>query len=121
MLALFFGKTVNQSSKKSFRFYKEEQMKIGEIAPDFSLKDLNGDSWTLHEHLGKTVVLLFYPGDNTPVCTAQLCIFASLRLCVKSLPLFHSILFWRDAYESCLTTSKISSSFGRKMLNDWTL
>ena len=73
MLALFFGKTVNQSSKKSFRFYKEEQMKIGEIAPDFSLKDLNGDSWTLHEHLGKTVVLLFYPGDNTPVCTAQLC------------------------------------------------
>ena len=33
----------------------------------------HGDRWTLHEHLGKTVVLLFYPGDNTPVCTAQLC------------------------------------------------
>ena len=48
-------------------------MKPGEKAPDFTLKDLNGESWSLHEHAGKTVVLLFYPGDNTPVCTAQLC------------------------------------------------
>ena len=48
-------------------------MKIGDKAPDFTLKDLDGDKWSLHEHKGKTVVLLFYPGDNTPVCTAQLC------------------------------------------------
>ena len=48
-------------------------MKIGEKAPDFTLKDLNGESWSLHDQAGKTVVLLFYPGDNTPVCTAQLC------------------------------------------------
>lgn len=48
-------------------------MKIGEKAPDFTLKDLNGNDWRLSDHLGKTVVLLFYPGDNTPVCTAQLC------------------------------------------------
>jgi peroxiredoxin Q/BCP len=48
-------------------------MKTGEKAPDFTLKDLNGDDWRLAEHAGKTVVLLFYPGDNTPVCTAQLC------------------------------------------------
>lgn len=48
-------------------------MNIGDTAPDFTLKDLNGESWSLHEHQGKTVVLLFYPGDNTPVCTAQLC------------------------------------------------
>ena len=48
-------------------------MKIGEKAPDFTLTDLNGESWRLHDHTGKTVVLLFYPGDNTPVCTAQLC------------------------------------------------
>ena len=48
-------------------------MKIGDKAPDFTLKDLNGDMWNLHEHKGKTVVLLFYPGDNTPVCTKQLC------------------------------------------------
>lgn len=48
-------------------------MKTGEKAPDFTLKDLNGNDWRLADHAGKTVVLLFYPGDNTPVCTAQLC------------------------------------------------
>ena len=48
-------------------------MKIGDKAPDFTLKDLDGEKWSLHKHKGKTVVLLFYPGDNTPVCTAQLC------------------------------------------------
>ena len=41
--------------------------------PDFSLKDGDGNDWTLSDHRGKTVVLLFYPGDNTPVCTKQLC------------------------------------------------
>ena len=48
-------------------------MKIGEKAPNFVLKDLDGKDWNLSEQLGKTVVLLFYPGDNTPVCTAQMC------------------------------------------------
>ena len=48
-------------------------MKTGEKAPDFTLKDLDGKDWRLADHAGKTVVLLFYPGDNTPVCTAQLC------------------------------------------------
>lgn len=48
-------------------------MKVGETAPDFTLKDGNGNDWSLAEHRGGVVVLLFYPGDNTPVCTAQLC------------------------------------------------
>ncbi len=48
-------------------------MKIGENAPDFTLKDGDGNDWKLSEHKGKTVVLLFYPGDDTPVCTKQLC------------------------------------------------
>jgi peroxiredoxin len=48
-------------------------MNKGEKAPDFTLKDGDGNEWTLTDHRGKTVVLLFYPGDNTPVCTAQLC------------------------------------------------
>jgi peroxiredoxin len=46
---------------------------MNEIAPDFTLKDGDGNDWTLSDHRGKAVVLLFYPGDNTPVCTAQLC------------------------------------------------
>ena len=43
------------------------------MAPDFTLKGGDGNDWTLSDHRGRTVVLLFYPGDNTPVCTAQLC------------------------------------------------
>jgi len=45
----------------------------GSNAPDFTLKDGEGHDWSLSAHRGTTVVLLFYPGDNTPVCTAQLC------------------------------------------------
>ncbi len=48
-------------------------MNIGDTAPDFTLKDGDGNNWTLSEHRGRVVVLMFYPGDNTPVCTAQLC------------------------------------------------
>lgn len=48
-------------------------MKNGDIAPEFTLKDGNGNDWSLADHRGRTVVLLFYPGDNTPVCTRQLC------------------------------------------------
>jgi peroxiredoxin Q/BCP len=48
-------------------------VEIGENAPDFTLKDGDGNNWKLSEHRGKTVVLLFYPGDNTPVCTKQMC------------------------------------------------
>jgi peroxiredoxin Q/BCP len=48
-------------------------MNINEPAPDFSLPDGNGQQWRLSDHRGKVVVLLFYPGDETPVCTKQLC------------------------------------------------
>jgi thioredoxin-dependent peroxiredoxin len=42
-------------------------------APDFTLKDGNGKDWRLSDHRGKVVVLLFYPGDETPICTRQMC------------------------------------------------
>ena len=48
-------------------------MNINEPAPDFSLPDGNGEPWRLSDHRGKVVVLLFYPGDETPVCTKQMC------------------------------------------------
>ena len=48
-------------------------MKIGETAPDFALKSGDGKDWSLAEQRVKIVVLLFYPGDNTPVCTKQMC------------------------------------------------
>ena len=48
-------------------------MNTGDTAPEFTLEDGDGKDWTLSDQRGKTVVLLFYPGDNTPVCTMQLC------------------------------------------------
>jgi peroxiredoxin Q/BCP len=46
--------------------------KVGEQAPDFELLGTDGP-FKLSEHRGERVVLLFYPGDNTPVCKAQFC------------------------------------------------
>ena len=48
-------------------------MNIGDIAPEFTLKDGRGSDWTLSDHSGKVVVLMFYPGDDTPVCTKEMC------------------------------------------------
>jgi peroxiredoxin Q/BCP len=48
-------------------------LSVNEPAPDFTLKDGNGDDWRLSAQRGKVVVLLFYPGDETPVCTRQMC------------------------------------------------
>src|SRR4026208_67869 len=50
-----------------------EKAAVNKPAPDFTLKDGNGDEWRLSDHRGKVVVLLFYPGDETPVCTRQMC------------------------------------------------
>ncbi len=47
---------------------------IGQQAPDFTAPLSDGSSLTLSALRGdKRVVLVFYPGDNTPVCTSQLC------------------------------------------------
>ena len=47
----------------------------GAPAPDFSLPDDRGRTVTLSALRGKAVVLVFYPGDDTPGCTKQLCEF----------------------------------------------
>jgi peroxiredoxin Q/BCP len=49
------------------------KLNLNQPAPDFALKDGNGDDWRLTDQRGKVVVLLFYPGDETPVCTRQMC------------------------------------------------
>ncbi len=51
-------------------------LEVGMKAPDFSLKDQNGDTVSLSDFLGKRVVLYFYPRDNTPGCSRQACAFA---------------------------------------------
>jgi len=52
-------------------------VRVGDPAPDFRLPGTDGTSaghrdYTLSEYAGQPVVLVFYPGDNTPVCTRQL-------------------------------------------------
>ena len=48
---------------------------VGDRAPDFELDGTDGP-FRLADHRGERVVLLFYPGDNTPVCTKQFCSYA---------------------------------------------
>jgi peroxiredoxin Q/BCP len=49
--------------------------KLGDIAPDFELAGTDGP-FKLSDHRGERIVLLFYPGDFTPVCTKQFCSYA---------------------------------------------
>jgi peroxiredoxin Q/BCP len=48
---------------------------VGTPAPDFSIPDPDGSRVTLSSFRGKNVVLVFYPADDTSVCTKQLCEF----------------------------------------------
>ena len=49
-------------------------LKIGDIAPSFSLSDQDGKDINLSDYAGVSrVLLVFYPGDLTPGCTMQLC------------------------------------------------
>jgi thioredoxin-dependent peroxiredoxin len=52
---------------------KQDSPQVGAPAPDFTLKDGSGSEWRLSNNRGKVVVLLFYPGDETPICTRQMC------------------------------------------------
>ena len=51
----------------------ETGITIGDLAPDFSLPDVERKNWRLSDHRGKVVALVFYPKDETPVCTKQMC------------------------------------------------
>lgn len=46
---------------------------VGKKAPAFSGRDQNGNKVSLADFKGKTVILYFYPQDNTPTCTTQAC------------------------------------------------
>ncbi|MBU7582524.1 MAG: peroxiredoxin [Nostoc sp. TH1S01] len=48
---------------------------VGTDAPAFTVKDTNGNTVSLSDFAGKTVVLYFYPKDDTPGCTKQACSF----------------------------------------------
>lgn len=51
-----------------------ENISVGSYAPDFTLQDALGNSYTLSSYRGKNpVVIYFYPKANTPGCTKQAC------------------------------------------------
>lgn len=52
---------------------KSTGSQVGNVAHDFELRDSNGHTWRLSDHKGKVVALVFYPKDETPVCTKQMC------------------------------------------------
>jgi len=53
-------------------------LKEGDKAPAFTLKNAEGESISLSDFAGKTVVVYFYPRDNTPGCTKEACEFRDL-------------------------------------------
>jgi len=50
------------------------ELKVGDAAPDFTVKDDQGNDWKASEHYGKNIVVVyFYPADTTGGCTKQAC------------------------------------------------
>jgi thioredoxin-dependent peroxiredoxin len=58
-----------------FSWLFSDPLTVGSKAPDFQAPDDQGHVVSLKSLAGKNVVLVFYPGDNTTVCRAQLCEF----------------------------------------------
>ena len=53
-------------------------LKDGDKAPDFTLENAEGEKVSLGDFQGKTVVVYFYPKDNTPGCTKEACGFRDI-------------------------------------------
>ena len=47
-------------------WFFSDPLPVGSQAPDFTLADETGKQWMLSKLRGKNVLLVFYPGDNTP-------------------------------------------------------
>ncbi|MCC7300069.1 MAG: peroxiredoxin [Verrucomicrobia bacterium] len=60
-------------------------VKVGKPAPAFTLNGSDGKEHSLADYLGKTVVLYFYPKDDTPGCTKEACGFRDLQPKLKKL------------------------------------
>ena len=50
-------------------------LSVGDTAPSFTVSDTNGSPVSLSNFAGKTVVIYFYPKDDTPGCTKEACSF----------------------------------------------
>ena len=79
LLEFSFDLWYNIFRQRRLQYHKKGEIKmlnIGDRAPEFTLKDKNGNDVRLSDFIGKKIVLYFYPKDNTPGCTRQACAFA---------------------------------------------
>ena len=58
-----------------FSWLFSDPLRVGDVAPDFALPDQDGYTVSLSSLAGKNVVMVFYPADETTICTKQLCEF----------------------------------------------
>jgi peroxiredoxin len=52
---------------------------VGEPAPDFTLRDQDGEDVSLSDYKGRKVILVFYPADFSPICGDQLSIYQEVK------------------------------------------
>jgi len=52
-----------------------KKIEIGDKVPSFTLKDQNGNSFTVNSSIGKPMVIYFYPKNSTPGCIKEACKF----------------------------------------------
>jgi peroxiredoxin Q/BCP len=52
-----------------------KKIEVGDKVPTFNLKDQNGKLFTVNDKMGKSMVIYFYPKDDTPGCTKEACKF----------------------------------------------
>jgi len=54
-------------------------IEVGQQAPDFSLRNQDGEKVSLSDYRGRKLMLVFYPGDFSPVCGDQLSIYQEVK------------------------------------------
>jgi len=82
-------------------------LEVGQIAPDFSLQDQEGDVRSLADARGRWVVVYFYPRDDTPGCTKEACAFRD------DLPRFQGLnaLVWGVSADGAQAHQKFARKF----------
>ena len=86
----------------------KDRVKVGSVAPGFTLPSQSGEMVSLEDFFGrKPVVLFFYPKDDSPGCTREVCVFRDnfeefgkldaevigIRACADRLATFHTCRF----------------------------
>ena len=72
-LVIIFFSVLNAQDKKEM-MKKPDSLKVGMMAPDFTLPDASGKEFTLSSYRDKSpVIVYFYPKANTPGCTTEAC------------------------------------------------